>query len=547
MAMEDTSTASTLIFTSGGIDMEIDQSLPQEEANEIQRSGTVLEDELRYQLISLSSIRFEIDTCSDSSFSPDRYSFGSSRVGSPTAVSVTTDGESISYIRSIVEQMIASGDEQECVRVYSKIRKGAVYASFRKLEIPHISIGDTRMLDSDGLDEIVRRWILAARICFGELFVIEKQLFDQIFQEDSSSLGTDIKYTYFVETVNGPARQLFSFAQTVCSSSSRRSSEKLFSILNLYGALSDLLPDIQMIFNSDPMGIEATQTLAKIADVASTILSEFEDALLKEISTFRIPGGSIHHMTRYVMNYMKKMLIFKQTLIELTVSKPVSLEPVISGDLIKNFIRLDAPTEPNQPDQEGGEAILGLHFNWIATVLQFKLEEKSKLYDDDSLAHLFMMNNIYHMVQQIDSNSELKEMIGDAYFRKLIGKFRMEATKYMRSTWARVLSCLRYEGLYVDIDSLSKSAVRRRLKTFNSMFKEVHRRQATSLVPDVQLREELRISISEKLIQAYRCFLKRFAGHLPMNYIKYSPEDLEVAILDFFEGYPVSQHLMWER
>jgi exocyst complex protein 7 len=80
------------------------------------------------------------------------------------------------------------------------------------------------------------------------------------------------------------------------------------------------------------------------------------------------------------------------------------------------------------------------------------------------------------------------------------------------------------------------------------MFEEVHRTQATWLIPDSQLREELRISISEKLIPAYRSFLGRFRSHIesgkhPENYIKYSVEDLENAVWDFFEGYPVSQHL----
>jgi exocyst complex protein 7 len=110
---------------------------------------------------------------------------------------------------------------------------------------------------------------------------------------------------------------------------------------------------------------------------------------------------------------------------------------------------------------------------------------------------------------------------------------------------------LRDEGLHVSgsfSSGVSKSALRERFKTFNAMFEEVHRTQATWLIPDSQLREELRISMSEKLIPAYRSFLGRFRSHIesgkhPENYIKYSVEDLESAVLDFFEGYPVSQHL----
>ena len=49
---------------------------------------------------------------------------------------------------------------------------------------------------------------------------------------------------------------------------------------------------------------------------------------------------------------------------------------------------------------------------------------------------------------------------------------------------------------------------------------------------DPQLREELKISISEKVLQAYRSFVGRFRGQLEggrnfAKYIKYNPEDVE--------------------
>ena len=69
------------------------------------------------------------------------------------------------------------------------------------------------------------------------------------------------------------------------------------------------------------------------------------------------------------------------------------------------------------------------------------------------------------------------------------------------------------------------------------MFKDVQKTQALWLIPDTQLREELRISISDLLIPAYRSFLGRFRSHIesgrhPENYIKCSVEDLESALLD---------------
>ncbi|KAI4355411.1 hypothetical protein L6164_004187 [Bauhinia variegata] len=446
--------------------------------------------------------------------------------------------DSIYDLRSIAERMISSGYLRECIQVYGSVRKSAVDASFRRLGIEKLSIGDVQRLEWEQLETKIRRWIRAAKVCIRTLFASEKKLCEQIFD----GLGTAIDDACFMETVKGPAIQLFNFSDAI--SISRRSPEKLFKILDLHDALMDLIPDIDTVFDSkssESIRIQAAEILSRLAEAARGILSEFENAVLREPSKVPVPGGTIHPLTRYVMNYISLISDYKQTLNELIVSKP-STGSRYSGD-------------PSIPDMDftelEGKTPLAIHLIWITVILQFNLEGKSKPYKDASLAHLFMMNNVHYIVQKVKGSPELREMIGDDYLKKLTGKFRQAATSYQRATWVRVLYCLRDEGLHVSggfSSGVSKSALRERFKSFNAMFEEVHRTQATWLIPDSQLREELRISISEKLIPAYRSFLGRFRSHIesgrhPENYIKYSVEDLETAVLDFFEGYPVSQHL----
>ncbi|KAL3511596.1 hypothetical protein ACH5RR_024313 [Cinchona calisaya] len=446
--------------------------------------------------------------------------------------------EAIFDLRSIAERMIAAGYLRECIQVFGSVRKSAVEASFRKLGIEKLSIGDIRRLEWESLETKIRRWIRAAKVCIRILFASEKKLCGLIFE----GLGTAAEDACFIETIKGPAVQLFNFAEAI--SVSRRSPEKLFKILDLHDALSELLPDIEIVFESktcDSIRVQAVEILSRLAEAARGILSEFENAVLREPSQVPVPGGTIHPLTRYVMNYISLISDYKQTLIELIVSKP-STGSRYSGD-------------PNTPDMDLTEfeekTPLALHLIWIIVILQFNLDGKSKHYKDASLSHLFMMNNVHYIVQKIKGSPELREMIGDDSLKKLTGKFRIAATSYQRSTWVRVLYCLRDEGLHVSgsfSSGVSRSALRERFKTFNAMFEEVHRTQATWLVPDIQLREELRISMSERLIPAYRSFLGRFRIHIesgrhPENYIKYSVEDLENAVLDFFEGHPVSQHL----
>jgi exocyst complex protein 7 len=344
-----------------------------------------------------------------------------------------------------------------------------------------------------------------------------------------------------METVKGPAIQLFNFAEAI--SISRRSPEKMFKILDLHDCLLTLLPDIEIVFgskSSDSIRVQAEEILSRLGEAARGILSEFENAVLKEPS--RVPGGgTIHPMTRYVMNYISLISDYKQTLLELIMSRP-STGSRYSGD--KSLPDMDfAYLENKHP--------LGVHLVWITVILENNLEEKSKHYKDTSLAHLFTMNNVHYIVQKAKTTPELREMIGDDHLKRLTAKFRQSATNYQRSTWVNVLYSLRDEGIHVSgsfSSGVSKSILRERFKSFNAMFEEVHRTQALWLIPDTQLREELRISISEIVIPAYRSFLGRFRSHIesgkhPENYIKFSVEDLEAAVLDFFEGFPVSQHL----
>ncbi|KAL7617447.1 exocyst complex component EXO70A1 [Lactuca sativa] len=445
--------------------------------------------------------------------------------------------DSIYDLRCIADRMIAAGYFRECVQVYGSVRKSAVDASFKKLGVEKLSIGDIQRLEWEALNSKIGKWIRAAKVCIRVLFASEKRLCQQIFED----LGTAADDACFMETVKGPAIQLFNFAEAI--SISRRSPEKLFKILDLHDACMDLLPDIDAVFffkSAESIRVQATEILSRLAEAARGMLSEFENAVLREPSRVPVPGGTIHPLTRYVMNYISLISDYKQTLGELIVSKPATGSRY-SDDL----------TTPDMDftDHEG-QSPLALHLIWIIVILQFNLEGKSKHYKDNSLAFLFIMNNVHYIVQKIKGSPELREMIGDSYLKKLTGKFRQAATRYQRATWVGVLYCLRDEGLHVSgsfSSGVSKSALRERFKSFNTMFEEVHRMQALWLIPDTQLREELQISISEKLIPAYRSFLGRFRTHIengrhPEQYIKYSVEDLETAVLDFFEGYAVSQH-----
>ena len=468
--------------------------------------------------------------------------------------------DAISDLHAIVSCMSEAGYGRECIQVYASVRKPAVDSALRRLGVETLSIGDVQQLEGDALEAKVRRWIRAARAAVPRVFASERRLCFNIFRDlplcDSAAAAataTAAVATHdapFAEAVKGAALQLFGFAEAI--SIGRRSPEKLFKIIDLHDALSDMLPDISDIFAAskaaESIYVQAAEIRSPLADAVRGILSEFENAVLRDPSKTPVPGGTIHPLTRYVMNYSSLISDYKTTLSELIISRPSSATSRVAAEgseAAPAFPDLDLP----DPDSQ---LPLAAHLVWIIAVLEHNLESKALLYKDAALYHLFLMNNVHYIVHKVKDSAELRGLIGDEYLKRLTGKFRLAATSYQRIAWLKILNCLRDEGLHatggVGVSSgISKSVLRERFKAFNSAFEVAHKIESAWSVPDTQLREELRISISEKLLPAYRSFLGRFRHHIengrhPEMYIKYSVEDLEIAMADFFEGAPSSPH-----
>nr|XP_009381616.2 PREDICTED: exocyst complex component EXO70B1-like [Musa acuminata subsp. malaccensis] len=447
--------------------------------------------------------------------------------------------DAVEDLRGIAERMFAAGHGWECARAYGAARKEVVELCLTRLGVDRLEIGDVQRLEWEVLEANIRRWIRAARVCVRVVFASERRLCELVFD----GLTDDAPFT---EAVKSAALQLFGFAEAV--STGCRSPEKLFKMLDLHDAMADLLPDIAALFqccpSSKPIYTQAAEILPKLTEAIREIISEFETAVLLDPPKTPVPGGNFHPLTRYVMNYLGLISDYAPALVEL-----IATSPSASSQFSDNEPAAAAAAQIDVPEPEN-QTPLAAHLTWIVAALHNNLENKANLYKDNALSHLFFMNNLHYIVQKVKASPELRTMIGDEYLRRLNGRYRQLATGYQRATWASILHCLRDEGIHVAgklslSSGVSRSTVRERFRAFNAAFEEVHRTQAMWFVPDAQLREELRISISERLVPAYRGFLGRYRQHVengrhPEMYIKYSVEDLELALSDFFEGPPAS-------
>ncbi|GFZ17464.1 exocyst subunit exo70 family protein F1 [Actinidia rufa] len=413
--------------------------------------------------------------------------------------------------------------EKECCQVYSSVRRDVIDECLSILGVEKLSIEEVQRIEWRSLDDKMKKWVQSVKVGVRVLLVGEKRLCDHLF-EDSEL----IQEVCFVETAKGCVMQLLNFGEAVAIG--RRSSEKLFRILDMYDVLANVFPDLEELFGGESgkaVCSEARGVMDRLGLAAIGTFVEFENAVQGEASRKPIQGGDIHPLTRYVMNYVKLLVDYSDSL----------------NALLENSVDESGDSQRDDGDLPAEcKSLFAQRLLSLIKSLESNLEEKSRMYEDGAMQYVFLMNNILYIVQKV-KDSELGKLLGDQWVRKRRGQIRQYSTSYLRASWTKVLSCLKDEGIGGSTSNASKVALKERFKNFNACFEEIYRIQTAWKVPDAQLREELRISISEKVIPAYRSFMGRFGNHLESGrhagkYIKYTPDDLENYLSDLFEGTP---------
>ncbi|EOA15234.1 hypothetical protein CARUB_v10028631mg [Capsella rubella] len=415
----------------------------------------------------------------------------------------------INDLHEMAKRMLGAGFGKSCSHVYSACRREFLEESMSRLGLQKLSIEEVHKMPWQELEDEIDRWIKAANVALRILFPSERRLCDRVFFGFSSPADLS-----FMEVCRGSTIQLLNFADAIAIGS--RSPERLFKVLDVFETMRDLMPEFESVFSDQFCSVlrnEAVTIWKRLGESIRGIFMELENLIRRDPAKAAVPGGGLHPITRYVMNYLRAACRSRQT-----------LEQVFE----------DSNGVPSKDS-----TLLTVQMSWIMELLESNLEVKSKVYKDPALCYVFLMNNGRYIVQKV-KDGDLGLLLGDDWIRKHNAKVRQYHMNYQRSSWNKMLGLLKVDNTAAGMTGLGKT-MKEKLKQFNMQFDDICKMHSTWVVFDEQLREELKISLARLLVPAYGNFIGRFQnlGDIGKNadrYIKYGVEDIEARINELFKG-----------
>ncbi|XP_010487924.1 PREDICTED: exocyst complex component EXO70B1-like [Camelina sativa] len=456
-----------------------------------------------------SSTRSSVNA-SDSSSSDDNEldSESSSELGIETRRFGESDA--IVDLKMIANCMISSGYEKDCVKIYKKFRKKIIADALTRLGFEKLTSTQMQKLDWETLEKKIKVWVRVTTVAITTLFNGERILSDHIFSSVS------VAESCFVEITLQSALSLFIFSLTIAKS--KKTAEKIFPTLDVYQTILNLIPKIDQIFSYDSTASvrsQAAESLEKLSESVNAMMTEFQTSITKESSKSAIPGGGVHQLTRYVMNFIVFLADYSDSLA--TILKESSLP------LPEDYFSSSGEENPGS----GGRSPMAARLAWLVLVLLCKIDAKSRLYNDSALSYLFLANNLHYVVTKVRT-SNLRIVLGDDWVTNHEVKVTQYLEKYEKKAWGDVIASL-------PGDTTAEAKAEEALRRFNEAFEEAYKKHKTWVVPDPKLRGEIQASVASKLMPGYTGFYKKYPVG-SWKIVIFTPEDLNNYITDLYIG-----------
>lgn len=419
-------------------------------------------------------------------------------------------------LKMIADCMISSGYENECIKIYKKIRGSIMVEALSNLGFENLSFGKIQKLDWDSMEKNIKKWLEATKVLITNLFEGERILSDHVF-----SPSVSVAESCFTEITLDSALTLFIFPVSVARC--KKTVEKIFLTLDIYQTISQLMPQIEEIFSYDSttaVRLQAADSLNNLGEEINSMVAEFEASITKESSKTPIRGGSVHQLTRYVMNFIVFLADYHECLAGVLTESTLPLPEDYFGN----------NDEDNNEGETGSSSTVTTRIAWLILVLLCKIDTKSRMYNDMALSYLFLANNLHYVISKVRT-SNMRVVLGDEWVTNHEGKVTQYLEKYEKIAWGEVITSL-FDS---NEEMLEEHVAKERLMRFNEGFEEAFQKQSEWVVPDSKLRDDLKDSVTEKLTTVTTTFYEKY--HVEnWEEVKFAPEDLDNYLSDLFLG-----------
>ncbi|KAJ6750598.1 hypothetical protein OIU85_001165 [Salix viminalis] len=290
------------------------------------------------------------------------------------------------------------------------------------------------------------------------------------------SSSPSMRESCFADITTEGAMYLFVFPENVAKC--KKAPERMFRTLDLYEAIAELWPEIESIFD-----LESSSTVKQQA-ISSLIEAR---------------GGSPSNSNRFRFYLHYPEAYFGSPLF----------------------------------DEGTVNSAISTRLAWLVLLMLCKLDGRAEMYKDAALSYLFLANNLQYVVNKVQKSS-LKFLHGDEWIKKHEAKVRQYASNYERMGWSKVLATLPD----INDNQMTAQQVTECFRSFNSSFEEAYNKQASWVVSDSKLRDQIKISVAGKLVPAYSEFYEKYRQVVARKggIVRFTPVDLENYLSDLLFG-----------
>ncbi|CAI5969623.1 unnamed protein product [Closterium sp. NIES-65] len=532
-------------------------------------------------------------------------------------------------LHAMARRLVENSCATDCTRAYKEKREAALRRNFQRLGVQSMTKAEIHSTPWPQLEERMRRW--SEHMHIGMILVAgEREACDEVFD----GLGPYGEQC-FVDLSRSSMLLLAGFGEAV--SEIKKTPERLFSFLDMYETTLDLKCTVDELFKGpegEMMRREYQHLLKTLGQAARATFEKFEEAvkapptpeeggpgggggypalasptasesgrggfgrselrgggLLGRLKKMMHKGddsasevasmtstsaaaahstGDIHPITSYVVNYL--LLLCNSELPYFQI-----LECVFE-DMVSNAS--DSAASIVTPRVQGRLAFAAAR---IVDALKTNLGQRAAMLRDETLAELFMMNNLAYVLTKIDARgkslAELFMMNNLAYVltkidasdagRLLAWYFPVPFTAPRVTTYPFSFSpsynpcfpslsprpplpllspCLfsSFDVVFSSDDRLDSASLVKRLKTFNIILEQMRQRHMAWTITNRELRAHVKAKTLSGLLDKYREFIIRHGNILrnqrSLDVRVLACEEVETMLADSFSSGPVGKH-----